>query len=67
MDTTTAHELRETANEALDLAAKCQERIQRVAGDAEAEVWTEALEDLAKLLRLHALALEREVELHEEA
>lgn len=67
MEAITAQELRETASEALDLAARCRERIERVADDPEGKVWTEPLEDLAKLLRLHALALEREVELHEEA
>lgn len=64
METTTAQELRETAEEALRLAAKCHERVQRIADEPEGGVWTKPLEELAKLLRPHALALEREVELH---
>jgi hypothetical protein len=64
MESTTAHELRETSEEALQLAARCHERAQRIADEAEGAVWTAPLEDLAKLLRLHALALEREIELH---
>jgi hypothetical protein len=66
MDSITAQQLRDTAREALSLAATCHERAETVAGDAEGDVWKEPLEDLAKLLRLHALALEREVDLHEE-
>jgi len=66
MDAITAKELRDTASEALDLAAKCGERIERVGEDAEGDLWKEPLQDLAKVLRLHAHAMEREVELHAE-
>jgi hypothetical protein len=65
VDSITAQELRDTGREALDLAARCHERAEAVTGD-DGDMWREPLEELAKLLRLHALALEREVELHEE-